>query len=916
MVTTRRSDDATKRRRERIPRGLRCLLAASMVALATGCAAPERQSVTRGAASRPVVSEKAMLSLDQAVPLEPLANKHPATAPTTAPASPEALQLFAQARAALDSGQRFTAVQLLAQALAMDPDSFELNMAMGEAASGTALAARAMPALQRAAELDPDSIDVYIQMARLHLTAGDGMQAARALRKAQQTTAYRDGAPEALATNFFLARTLQVMGYDAAALQQFDLVLDQLPRINPGYRGPIEVMQILRNPDLVFVEVSRLSANLGDYKTALAAIEQAMLESPDTAQYALMRVRLLQQAGRPAEARAFVPEVVSRFGAGVETLSLVREVYGSSGGEVAAIADLRKAMRVRKDDQNLAYALADMLVRTGGVAEARVVLTNIVKQLDYSTAPVKRLFDLLESQGRTLDAAQLLVEASARRPEELSELAGPMSRLTRISRSNHLRLHDLQTMNVASWAEAARLYWVAQLAQIWDRDELARAALEKAVRTGRPYAPAYRELLEHYFHRPDWNQKRKVQTAQELVTLSSLNGDKGLTAELRGLIALQRKDLPLASEQFLEAMRVGNAMPEVQLAYALVQLQQKNVVEGERILLKLSDDHPLFEQGYVRLIIFYTERQMPAAALRTLQRWLSADPQNPTARILQASVYVNSNRIDAAERILLDLFEQYADNEKVLGALGELYVNSGRDEQFIRLLEQKRQSRPDIREVAEQLVAIYNDRGRIAEADRVIADLRRTAAGDSDLLYQVSQLYVKINDPKSAESVLEEALKVDPQHSSAANNLGYYLAEQGRDLDRAEKLVRIAVEAEPDNQAFLDSLGWVMYKRGRFESAREFLEKAVAQTISPDPVVLDHLGDAYYRLGHQDDAVKRWEQARVRLEAMARLSLPGEYLTTQQNVVLKLAAARAGRPANTAGIVGSDTPASKPAAEE
>ena len=685
MATTRRSESfqtgsATKRRRERIPRGLRCLLAASVVALAAGCAVPERQNTTRGAASRPVVSEKAMLSLDQVLPPEPLASPHPSTAPTTAPASLQSLQLYAQARVALDSGQRFTAVQLLAQALAMDPDSFELNMAMGEAASGTALASRAKPCLQRAAELDPDNIDVYIQMARLHLAASEGMQAARALRKAQQTSAYRDGGPEALAADFFLARTLQVMGYDAAALSEYDLVLEQMPRINPGYRGPVEVMQILRNPDLVFVEVSRLSANLGDYKTALAAIEQAMIQSPDTSQYALMRVRLLQQAGRPAEARAFVPEVVSRFGAGVETLALLREIYSASGGEVAAIADLRKALQAHKDDQNLAYALADMLVRTGGAAEARSVLTETVKQLDYRTAPVKRLFDLLESQGQTLDAARLLVEASAHRPEELTELAGPMSRLTRMSRSNHLRLHDLQTMYVESWAEPARLYWVARLARIWDRDELARAALEKAVRTGKPYAPAYRYLMDYYFRRNDWDQNRgndwdenrKLQAAQELVNLSSLNGDKGLTAELRGLIALQRKDLPSASQQFLEAMRVGNTMPEVQLAYALVQLEQKNVVEGERILLKLTDDHPLFEQGYLTLIAFYSERKMPASALRTLQRWLSADPQNPAARILQAGAYRSSGRDDAAERILLDLFEQYADSAEVLGRAGRL----------------------------------------------------------------------------------------------------------------------------------------------------------------------------------------------------------------------------------------------------
>ena len=212
---------------------------------------------------------------------------------------------------------------------------------------------------------------------------------------------------------------------------------------------------------------------------------------------------------------------------------------------------------------------------------------------------------------------------------------------------------------------------------------------------------------------------------------------------------------------------------------------------------------------------------------------------------------------------------------------------------------------------------IYDAQQRIAEADRVIADLRRTAAGDSDLLYYVSHLYAMINDQKSAESVLNEALKVDPQHSSAANDLGYFLAQQGRDLDRAESLVRIAVQQEPDNQAFLDSLGWVMYKRGRIEPAREYLEKAIAQTINPDPVVLDHLGDAYYRLGRQDDAVARWREAAKVLENPAMTQ--GEYATTRATLLQKLRAVDQGLPVTPSPLArgsvanAAPAPATKPA---
>ena len=199
-------------------------------------------------------------------------------------------------------------------------------------------------------------------------------------------------------------------------------------------------------------------------------------------------------------------------------------------------------------------------------------------------------------------------------------------------------------------------------------------------------------MLQHYFARHDWDNARKVQTAQGLVTLAQMNEDEGLAAELRGLIALEMKNPAEASQQLLEAMRLGDSAPEVQYAYAEVQQQRGNATEAERVLLKINEEYPAFEQAYVRLFSFYMKRGLTNSALRTIQRWLAADPRSATARIYQAVVLQASGRSDMAERILLDLFDEYSDNAEVLSALQGLYRQSGRLEQFTRLLEQKRQA--------------------------------------------------------------------------------------------------------------------------------------------------------------------------------------------------------------------------------
>ena len=852
------------------------MLAAGLAIAISGCTTGHQGAATRPSADgrrlthqRIKLTGNAALTLEQIAPLRPLPAPAPSTAPSTAastqPADLDALVLFAQARKALDAGQRFSAVQLLQQALKLDPDSYEMHMMLGSAARGTSVANVALPAFQRALEINPDSADAYVEIARIHARAGETQEAIRAMRDAQQTTAYKTDNDVAIAIDYQLAQVLDAAGYDSAALDQYEVFLHRLPRMTSTYRGPIEVMQVLRNPDTAFKQIAELAARVGDYKTALSAIEEAIVENPDAQEYSMMRIRYLQQANRSSDARSFIPKVISRFGAGPALMKLLGEAWQDSGGQPAAIASLRQACAEDPSDTNLGVALADLLASSGKPDEARDVLQRLVSESDYRQDAVLSLYNFYESQGQIIEAARLLIYASARRPANLSEISQMMSRLTRLSRSNHLRLRQIQEMQVQSFAEPARQYWLARLAELWNRDELARSALEKAVRSGKPYRPAFRQLVNHFWSRRDWDDQRKTQSSLELVMLASLQGDESLADELRGMIAIRQNKPSEAAAALLDAMRHGSTEPDVQLAYAIVQDMQGNNLEAERTLLKINEEFPLFEQAYVALINFHIRRGTPAAGLRTLQRWLAADPRNPTARLFHATILRITGRMDDAEKILLDVFDEYADNPQVLEELREFYAQSRRLDRYIALLEQKRAGRPDIREIATELFTIYAIQGRQTEALKVLEDLRHSAAGDSDLLYSVSNLYMQINDRATAKAILNEVLTLDPKHSSAANDLGYFLAEDNAELDRALELVHIAVEAEPDNQAFLDSLGWVLYKRGDFEQAHTYLERAIAQTLSPDPVVLDHLGDACYRVGKTAQALKYWEEANTSL---------------------------------------------------
>ncbi|WP_439621133.1 tetratricopeptide repeat protein [Gemmata sp.] len=148
--------------------------------------------------------------------------------------------------------------------------------------------------------------------------------------------------------------------------------------------------------------------------------------------------------------------------------------------------------------------------------------------------------------------------------------------------------------------------------------------------------------------------------------------------------------------------------------------------------------------------------------------------------------------------------------------------------------------------------------------------------------YALAGAYWGAKKAAEAEAELRAILDADPDHAAAANDLGFHLADQGRDLPEAERLVRHAVaadrlarrkagDAEPESAAYLDSLGWVLFRRGQHAEARVELERAAALASgAADPVVWDHLGDVLFRLGDRAKARAAWERSVELSEAETR----------------------------------------------
>jgi Tfp pilus assembly protein PilF len=175
-----------------------------------------------------------------------------------------------------------------------------------------------------------------------------------------------------------------------------------------------------------------------------------------------------------------------------------------------------------------------------------------------------------------------------------------------------------------------------------------------------------------------------------------------------------------------------------------------------------------------------------------------------------------------------------------------------------------------------QRARVYNLIDRYADSVALCEQLRGQVKSPGqlrDIRVVLSEAYLGQRRPDRAEAELRAALDDDPDDELVLNNLGYNLADQGRNLAEAEQLIRRAIEIDRDERArsgspdpesgmYLDSLGWVLFRRGRLDEARTALEQAASlPDTTDDPVVWDHLGDVRFRLRDRTAARTAWTKA-------------------------------------------------------
>jgi tetratricopeptide (TPR) repeat protein len=332
---------------------------------------------------------------------------------------------------------------------------------------------------------------------------------------------------------------------------------------------------------------------------------------------------------------------------------------------------------------------------------------------------------------------------------------------------------------------------------------------------------------------------------------------------------------PEAIQALKEALRSIDVTDSLDLQLVLGQTYEETgqiddaVATYESILDVLLNPDGTVSKGYyqaaedmlTRIGLVYRDAGRRQDALRAFERMRTVlGLDNPQPDLLIVDTYLNERNYEEALKQAQEAAKRYPQKREFRLLEAQALGNMDRPDEAIRLLDRLLTNSIDDLSVFSTKAQVFTEAERYKEAKAALEEGLRRDPRNPALLIQLSMVQDKLQQPKEAEATLRAILERDPDNQVALNNLGYYLAEQGRQLEEALELIQRAVNIDPTNGSYLDSLGWVYFQMGRLSEAQQYLEQAL--NYEPlDATIHEHVGDLYQRQGRIDQARRSFERA-------------------------------------------------------
>lgn len=352
-----------------------------------------------------------------------------------------------------------------------------------------------------------------------------------------------------------------------------------------------------------------------------------------------------------------------------------------------------------------------------------------------------------------------------------------------------------------------------------DRPNEAVAYLQRAVKDTPDFVEALAELAFIYEQKPDLKAARGIY--EKLLKLNFSSQD----VLLRLINISLRMGQP---ERALKYMQQGPDSTPFKLTVASMFMDSRHFLQAESLLKQIVAQGDAPHDVYLLLAeLAYDQRRDLDMAFS----WLDKIPASSKA---------------AVRGVLLRT---------------QLLAEAGRDADALAEVRRATGANPDSSELVEVEVRLLARQKQMKQALDVAQSAIKRWPNNAEMFFLLGSLQDETGDKKAAFKTMEKLLALHPDNYQALNYVGYTLAEEDRDLDRALTLLARANELAPNQSYIVDSLAWAYFKAGKIDDALKEIRRAVTLDEHTDASIWEHYGDIAARAGLKDEARTAYQKA-------------------------------------------------------
>jgi tetratricopeptide (TPR) repeat protein len=266
-----------------------------------------------------------------------------------------------------------------------------------------------------------------------------------------------------------------------------------------------------------------------------------------------------------------------------------------------------------------------------------------------------------------------------------------------------------------------------------------------------------------------------------------------------------------------------------------------------------------------------------AVAEQLLRRVVEKDPQHKTVRRYLGVALAEQRKFATAVEVLLEQTKINPFEDFTYSVLGEIYWQqqdyANAEAAFRKQIEVTPLDQHAHADLGQMLVEWRKYKEAIPELERAIS-----LTPEQEMLHvSLGCAYLNLGDTQKSIAAFEEAVELD-RSPRILNNIAYFLADKGAQLDKALQYSESAVTStavtlrnlEIDNlriddlqnvaalAAYWNTLGWIYFQKGDIDSAEKYIKAAWA--LRQHGEVGHHLGMIAEKRGKKEEAIRLYAQ--------------------------------------------------------